>query len=294
MNNDETKINNATPSAPLEKPQDAEPSPVPAKDIPQTKGEKFYDRMIVTSTYAGTFGASLASAYFFKHHPTGVGLLKTPKGWLEKKLSENPAIGGSDPAGRANNAIVIGSLMAGGTSVAVPFKMLEDKRKDIIQNYNDKHGTGIEDPKLEALAQKRIDAIPLQSWQSAAAGRGLAMGLTLAFGVPTHTGKPIEAAQEWVAKKMNRSPLSVGNIIRPKYANKPFNDENRAYTIDNNIIMDGTWSAFTSAVLLAGSRLTAKATGKEEYHHDEEPNGGEINSPTHDGTIELAEHSLQK
>ena len=228
---------------------------LPGLAAPQTRGERFYNRVIGSSTFLTTFGASLASAYFFKFHPTGKAWLKPISQRLERFFADTPMIGGSEPAKRAENVVEIGSLMAGGTIPVVPFKWIEDNRISIINNFNTSYGSGIDDSELEALAQARIDALPQQSWESALKGRAAAMGLTLAFGIPAITAKPIEQAQAWAAKGMNKH-MSIGKLIRP-------HDAEKAFTIDKYLIMDGTWSAFTSAILLGASRFSSAATNEK-------------------------------
>ena len=232
-----------------------------ALDAPRTNGERFYDTVIGSSTFATTFAASLASAYFFKFNPTGKKWLKPISNGLEKFFEKNPMIGGSNPADRAENVVEIGSLMAGGTVPVVPFKWIEENRIPIINYYNNAYGSGIDDPDVAAKAQARIDALPVQSWGSTLKGRAAAMGLTLAFGIPAITAKPIEQAQSWAATRMNQH-VSIGKLIRPK-------DAEKAFTIDKYLVMDGTWSAFTSAILLAASRFSSKAS--DDKTHDVTP-----------------------
>ena len=73
-----------------------------------------------------------------------------------------------------------------------------------------------------------------------------------------------------------------------------------ARAIDDDIVIDGTWTAFTSAVLLGASRFNAKATTKEEYHHEEEaaeatantsiPTVNKLSTAEHEGNVDVPEH----
>jgi hypothetical protein len=252
--------------------------------VPKTRGEKFYDRFIGSSTYLITFGASLASAYFFKYHETGKRWLKPVSGGLENFFRKNTWLGGKHPDERARNVVEIGSLMAGGTTPVVPFKWIEDNRTNIINGYNEKFGSGIEDEALQAAAQERIDHIPKQSWSSTLKGRGAAMGATLALGIPSVTATPIDKAQLWLTRGLN-TYASIGKRIRPKNADQ-------AFTIDKYFVMDGTWSGLTSAVLLVASRLTSRADAKRNEHtieKEQPPVAETFTQPVKAETAELSD-----
>lgn len=249
---------------------------------PKTKGERHYNRLINSTTYLGTFAASLAGAYFFKHTKTGVRFLDPHIKKLTAHYMKN-GVETTKAAQRADIAVTIGALMAGGTVPAIPFKMLEDTRIDRIKAYNEKHGTGIDDPELRELAKERVEQIPEQSNASAAIGRLSAMGLTIAFGILLPTARPIEEAQLKLAQKLPEYRLSLGKLLFNNYAEEKaikgaeqFAAAKRhqfmGIDLDKYMVVDGTWSAFTAGILLAGSRISASLMGKENRTDDLDPN----------------------
>lgn len=244
------------------------------ENSPKTNGERHYNRLISSTTYLGTFAASLAGAYFFKHTKMGVKFLDPHIAKLTERWAYK-----ADPKKSADTAVTIGALMAGGTVPAIPFKMLEDTRIDRIKAYNEKYGTGIDDAELRELANERIDQIPKQSNASAAFGRLSAMGLTLAFGIFLPTGKRIDKAQMKLAEKLPEYRLSLGKLLfrEKNYAKGVHQIEGAENNIlkgadrfrmsganfDEYMVVDGTWSAFTAGVLLGASRLSATFLGNK-------------------------------
>lgn len=244
------------------------------ENSPQTNGERHYNRLINSTTYLGTFTASLAGAYFFKHTKMGVKFLDPHIARLTKYYENSRNINTAEAGKIADRAVTIGALMAGGTVPAIPFKMLEDTRIDRIKAYNETNGTGIDDPELEKLAKERIELIPKQSNASAAFGRLSAMGLTLAFGIflPLTAG-PIERAQKEVAKGLTKR-ASIGNLfiktgekelIKGAESLKGTTQYRITGTdLDKYLVVDSTWSAFTAGVLLGASRLGAAFFGERK------------------------------
>ncbi|GEM_PF-4811433 len=230
------------------------------EEVKSSFGEKVYDQLIVSSTYLGTFGASLASAYILKYNHWGNKNIFAPvRDFIEKEIVSKPIFGAARSTdvihNQAHYVAEIASLMAGGTVPVVPFKILENRRIDIINGLNEKYGMGLNTPEERDAAQKRINDLPLQSWGSALLGRGVAMGATFAAGIPF--GTQIEKAQIAIAKPLVNA-ASLGERLY-KY------DAERPQFIGKMLVMDGTWSAYTSAILLVFSRLAAPFIGDEKH-----------------------------
>lgn len=185
---------------------------------------------------------------------------------------------------QAESVAEIMSLSLGGSIPAIPFKFLEDKRPDIIQNRDNKKGTGINDPLLEAAAQQRIVEEPSQSWGSAIGSRVATLGVIYATAFSPKLGDFIIGLQKSGGKalmttkfgdkfmkgidKLNVKwfPYKTENvnkeIVKKSRENKEF--------VGEMVVSDGTWTVYSTALMLGFAKLLAPIMGgrsKAEERH---------------------------
>lgn len=154
----------------------------PAKYLPKTRGEKFYD--IFQFTFGEVFVLALTAVLAFaadpKHGPEKIAgapnVLKKFQGWLQNKLFHNsvfPLAEKGDFGKLIGGAIASTTILFHGGNLFAPFmKYFENRREKIANAYNKRFGT----PEEVEIAHERLKDIPKQSWGDVIKGRLLAWG----------------------------------------------------------------------------------------------------------------------
>ena len=168
------------------------------------------------------------------------------------------------------------SLSMGGTAVVLPYKLYDDRRhKAIIQEHNDKYGTGIDDPLLDAAARARIVNTATQSWPSALMTRFAALGVLVGTAYTPVLGPGIIGVQKkWGAQLMELAPAKkfmnwIGDRGLAWYPYKPAEEGLRAASEASKtftgemIAADATWTMYTTALMLAFGKVFAPIFGNK-------------------------------
>lgn len=170
------------------------------------------------------------------------------------------------------------SLSMGGTAVVVPYKFYDDaKHKAIIQDFDKAHGTGIDDPVLEAAALRRIDQTATQSWPSALLTRFGALGVLVITAYTPWLGETIIGAQKSMSNVMmetkpaNKLMEWAGKLDLPWFPFKPAasgaaldaaSATNKQF-VGDMVSADFSWTVYTTGLMLAFSKVFAPIFGNK-------------------------------
>lgn len=101
------------------------------------------------------------------------------------------------------------ALLTGGFSVLAPIKMLEDRKMDIVQNYDARYYAAIPDASSQLqAAYERLQSEPKQNWSSILGSRFLAM-------VPFYCFTSIAMREnQWLARQTNGQIFAERLITR--------------------------------------------------------------------------------
>ncbi|MCI5049997.1 MAG: hypothetical protein MRY32_06660, partial [Rickettsiales bacterium] len=167
------------------------------------------------------------------------------------------------------------SLSIGGTIPALPFKLIEDRRANIVNAYDRKHGTGIDNPEKEAAAQQRINQTASQTWMSAIASRAAALVVVYATAYMPKVGDGIMNVQKKLGEMLMNNPVGNGimrGIDKLKLSWFPYKPEVKELAevskqnkdfVGDMVVADGIWTVYSTALMLAASRILAPIMGNK-------------------------------
>lgn len=231
-------MQNKTPAFGKHTAPDTENPFAPGKEkiaaAPQTRGEVFYDKFVAGSLFVSIYAVSVVGAVLFKKSPWGnQNLFKPLQNGIE--AAQNAMYGTLGQAAKTPEQIAamekqaefvaeVICLSGGGTIGAMPLKPIEDNKKEIIQSFDRKFGTGIEDPELLQAAQMRIAANRHQTWGQTLLSRVSALSVVYATAFMPKVGAFIDRLQTAGGKLVmeNKAGEGLMNWIGARTQNIPW------------------------------------------------------------------------
>lgn len=199
-------------------------------------GEVVFDRAVYTGLgFVANEALAMLMAVEMRHFVGKEQFLKASK-WMEKNMGyKAKTVNGVTTSGleRAADALEIGTLLASGTMMIVPMKMMEDREDKIVRRINhafDKlsgsNKTKEEVAARDAEVEQAIACQPKQTWGSLLAGRGIATVTNMfALKETVFAGDRTQKVRDWSKKYVGM----VADKVHPAGAGKPRSERFNRY-----------------------------------------------------------------
>lgn len=225
---------------------------------PKTTGEKMYDRNIATILFGTTYVVSIVGATLLKKTKLGYQKIFKPlENWMAENITSKISfIKKKPPAEQAKwneNVTEVFTLGSVGSLPAIPFKYIENNRDAFIDGYNERYGTGLDDPGQEMAAQARIDTLPKQTWAGTILSR---IGVILAVSGTMYVPKLGSAIGGFLERAGASSVKFFSN--KGKWFNP--NNENIQYA-GKMAVADLAMTVYSTFLMIAFARFLAPILG---------------------------------